>query len=492
MPREPADIRKDVGIVHAARVEHELDLPAVAAPRHAPVPQADKPCARGTGSPISAMTYEESRCLTNGAGRALTGLAHDLGDGDSMRFDETLPFLRAPYDFISEGCRRRGTDVFETRLMLRPTVCMRGRDAVHLFYNEARFIRKGAAPIRIQQSLLGHAGVQTLDGQEHRHRKHMFLEIMRPDRVAALLAVAERRWLSAVERWKPRREIVLYDELHELLTRAVCEWAGVPLAASEVSSRVSELTAMFDTAGAVGPRHWAARLARNRAERWCSRLIADVRAGRRSPAPDSAVAIIARHRQGDGKMIDARTAAVELLNVLRPTVAVSVFIVFAALALHVHPGARDELMRGDDAALGRFVQEVRRFYPFFPAAMARARQDFRWHGQHFHRGQRVLLDLYGTNHDGRIWNSPDAFDPSRFQDGQSPQDAFVPQGGGTYEHHHRCPGEGITVELMKQAVRWLLHEIQYEVPPQDLQIDRQRLPALPRSRFVMTNIRLAG
>jgi fatty-acid peroxygenase len=407
-----------------------------------------------------------------------------------MRFDETLPFLRAPYDFISEGCRQRGTDVFETRLMLRPTVCMRGRDAVQLFYNEELFFRKGAAPIRIQRSLLGHAGVQTLDGDEHRHRKHMFLKIMRADRVAALLAIAERRWLNAVERWKLRREIVLYDELHELLTRVVCEWAGVPLAASEVPARVFELTAMFDKAGAVGPPHWTARLARNRAERWCSRLIADVRAGRRSPASDSALAIIARHRQGDGKMLDARTASVELMNVLRPTVAVSVFIVFAGVALHVYPKVRDELTQGDDAALGRFIQEVRRFYPFFPAAMARARRDFRWHGQHFHRGQRVLLDLYGTNHDGRIWNSPEAFDPSRFQDRELPQDAFVPQGGGSYEDHHRCPGEGITVALMKQAVRLLLHRIRYVVPPQDLQIDRQQLPALPRSRFVMTNIRL--
>jgi hypothetical protein len=40
-------------------------------------------------------------------------------------------------------------------------------------------------------------------------------------------------------------------------------------------------------------------------------------------------------------------------------------------------------------------------------------------------------------------------------------------------------------------VHLLLHRIRYVVPPQDLQIDRQQLPALPRSRFVMTNIRRA-
>jgi fatty-acid peroxygenase len=438
-----------------------------------------------------SMTGPSTRNSSRGAGHTLTVRAHDLRDAQAMRFDETLPFLRAPYDFITEGCKRRGTDVFETRLMLRPTVCMRGLDAAQLFYDEALFIRKGAAPIRVQQSLLGHAGVQTLDGHAHRHRKQMFLEVTRPERVAELLAITERQWLIEVQRWEQLREIVLYDELHGLLTRAVCKWADVPLAESEVPARISELTAMFDQAGAVGPRHWAARLARNRAERWCGRLIANVRAGRHSPVPDSALAIIAAHRQADGTPLDIHTASVELLNVLRPTVAVSVYIVFAALALHVHPAARADLTRGDDAALGRFVQEVRRYYPFFPAAMARARQDFHWHGQRFHRGQRVLLDLYGTNHDKRAWKSPGTFNPSRFQDGRLQRDAFVPQGGGTYERHHRCPGEGITIALMKQAVRLLLHRIRYVLPPQDLQVDRQRLPALPRSRLVMSNIRLA-
>src|SRR3982751_2213170 len=104
-----------------------------------------------------------------------------------MRFDETLPFLRAPYDFISEGCARRGTDVFETRLMLRPTICMRGRAAADLFYDETHFSRQGAAPLRVQQSLLGRRGVQAIDGDAHRHRKQMFLEVLGTDRVAALL-----------------------------------------------------------------------------------------------------------------------------------------------------------------------------------------------------------------------------------------------------------------------------------------------------------------
>jgi fatty-acid peroxygenase len=54
--------------------------------------------------------------------------------------------------------------------------------------------------------------------------------------------------------------------------------------------------------------------------------------------------------------------------------------------------------------------------------------------------------------------------------------------------HHRCPGEWITIELMKQASEVLSRSIGYDVPEQDLRIDYSRLPALPRSRFIIKNV----
>jgi len=41
---------------------------------------------------------------------------------------------------------------------------------------------------------------------------------------------------------------------------------------------------------------------------------------------------------------------------------------------------------------------------------------------------------------------------------------------------------------MRQAVEVLTQWIRYEVPWQVLAIDRKRLPAVPRSGFVMNNI----
>ena len=138
-----------------------------------------------------------------------------------------------------------------------------------------------------------------------------------------------------------------------------------------------------------------------------------------------------------------------------------------------------------------FGQEVRRFYPFFPAIAARVRHSFEWKSMRFPRGRRVTLDLFGTDRDPLTWEEPDAVRPERFERSDGGLFGFVPQGGGEHAVHHRCPGEWITVELMKVATRFLTEAIAFEVPGQDLRINWARLPALPHSRFVMTNVRLA-
>jgi len=120
---------------------------------------------------------------------------------------------------------------------------------------------------------------------------------------------------------------------------------------------------------------------------------------------------------------------VELFNFIRPAVAIDRFITFSALALHEHPESFDVLQRdprGDDA----FVQEVRRFYPFFPFVVARVRADFEWEGLRFRRGTRTLLDIYGTNHDPRVWKDPERFRPERFDGWNGSAFNFIPQGSG--------------------------------------------------------------
>ncbi|MGQ7792884.1 cytochrome P450 [Faunimonas sp. B44] len=403
-------------------------------------------------------------------------------------FDSTLALMREGYRFIPNRCRRLGSDAFETRLMLRKAVCISGPEAAEMFYGGERFTRVGAMPNRVLALLQDRGSVQTLDGNAHRHRKAMFLAMMEPDARRRLCAVVERRWRERVAAAGPQ-EIMLFAMVREVLTGAVCEWAGVRVAEDEVPAATARFGAMIDNVSTFGPKHWRARLLRIRTERWIRREIERIRS--RGPSgKDDAAHRIAWHRGPDGNLLDTATAAVELINVLRPTVANARFIVWSALALHQHPEWRDRFASGDETDLDGFVQEVRRLSPFFPFVGGRVREPFDWRGRRFAKGEWVLLDLYGTNRDGRSFSDPDQFDPARFRQSQPTAFDLVPQGGGHHETSHRCPGEWLTIDLMKTAIRLLTRQMHYTVPPQDLSVALDRVPALPKSGFVMANVRL--
>ena len=388
--------------------------------------------------------------------------------------DDTLSLALEGYAFIGDRCRELGTDVFETRLVLQRTICMLGADAAQVFYDGDRMQREGAAPNRVQAALFGRGGVQALDGSAHRARKHLFISLLGPLEVERLRDLVLAGFRAARERWTGR--VVLFDEAQDILARAACAWAGLPL---DDERRIRDLISMIDGGAGAGPRNWRARVGRARAEWWIVRQLEQVRG--RTLAATGALRMFA------DSDLDARTAAACVLDVIRPTVAVARYMTFAALALHEYPHAT-ELVQSD-SLVEPFVQEVRRFYPFFPPVAARVRRAFDFHGVHFAEGSRVMLDLYGTNHDRRIWPEPEHFQPERFVAWRGDPFTLIPQGGGDVATGHRCPGETLTIEMMKTFVRFVTREISYDVPAQDLSVSLARIPALPASRFVIENVR---
>ena len=402
--------------------------------------------------------------------------------------DSSLALLSEGYTFVSSRCERYGTDIFETRLMLTRAICMLGEEAARIFYDADRFTRKNALPVTALTLLLDKGSVALLDGDAHRWRKKTFMSLMTPASIDRLVNAVDDRWRVCISHWEEMDEVVLHGAVQDVLCYAVCEWAGIPLAESEVKRRTREFAAMIDGAGAVGPRNWWGQYQRARTEDWVRHIIEDVRSGNLAVPTGSAAQAVALHRDLDGELLDPEVGAVELINLLRPTVAVARFVTFAALALHQHPDSRQRLQAGDEDYLQHFVQEIRRFYPFFPLVGGRVKQEFQWRGHHFDTGTWVLLDLYGTNHDRRIWGDPETFRPERFRDWNGSPFNFIPQGGGDHFSNHRCAGEWITVALMKRAVHLLVTAMRYGVPEQDLRISLSRMPAIPQSGFVINKV----
>jgi fatty-acid peroxygenase len=132
-----------------------------------------------------------------------------------------------------------------------------------------------------------------------------------------------------------------------------------------------------------------------------------------------------------------------------------------------------------------FAQEVRRHYPFFPALVARVQRDFEWQGLRFTRGQRALLDIFGTNHDPQVWPDPWRFDPVRFAHRTPGPFELIAQGGADAATHHRCPGEDVALQLMVLALDMYLHTMHYRVQPQSMRVRIHRLPAMPEGGFLI-------
>jgi fatty-acid peroxygenase len=402
--------------------------------------------------------------------------------------DSTLALLREGYSFIPERCKRLGADLFEARLMLTKALCMSGPEAAAQFYRRDRFTRRGCMPIATLTLIQDLGSVLTLDGEDHRRRKAMFMELMGPGRLGRIAELTAEHWRASVAAWERRDEVTLFHAAHVPLCGAICEWAGLTLAPDEVEQRAREFEAMVEGTGSVGPRNLRGHAMRFRNERWMRGVIGRIRSGELSVPQGSAAHVVAHHRDRNGELLPVKIAAVELINVLRPTVANARFVTYAAHALHQVPEWRERL-RASDEDLEPFVQEVRRFYPFIPLIGGRVIAPFTWRDHEFCEGDWVLMDLYGTNRDARTWEDPDAFRPDRFRDRAIGAFDMIPQGGGDHAETHRCPGEWLLIEQLKVIARLLAREMTYDVPEQDLGIDLGRMPALPDSRFVMRNVR---
>jgi fatty-acid peroxygenase len=313
--------------------------------------------------------------------------------------------------------------------------------------------------------------------------------MMTPPALQRMVEQFRAAWLAAVPLWG-ERQIVLQDEVSAMLALAAAAWAGMPLDPEQAPQLTRQLVAMIEQTGTIGPANWWAHHLRNQAERYWQDRIRSIRSGETAVPEGSAADLIARHRDLDGELLDETIAAVELLNVLRPTVAVARFVTFAALALHHHPQWRETFAGDGEELLRPFGHEVRRFYPFFPVIGGRARYDFAWQGHAFSKGDWVLLDLYGTNHDARLWPEPEAFQPERFVGWPGDPNTLIPQGAGDYATGHRCPGEWLTIALLEEAVRLLTRTVRYKVPAQDLTVALDQLPALPKSGFILQKTQL--
>src|SRR5699024_7280155 len=147
---------------------------------------------------------------------------------------------------------------------------------------------------------------------------------------------------------------------------------------------------------------------------------------------------------------------------------------------------RETFAASDESDLEPFVQEVRRYYSFFPVIAGRVNEPFSWGGHRFKKDNWVVVGIYGTCHDGRLWNNPDSFQPERCRGLDWAEDiyAVVAQAAAHQIWYLRWRGEWSTIGILKRAVRKLSLS-DFSMPLQDLSSPLIRMPALPRSGVIV-------
>ncbi|MCA1408755.1 cytochrome P450 [Ensifer sp. IC3342] len=394
--------------------------------------------------------------------------------------DSTLALLREGYAFISNRCDELGTDIFQSRLMLRSVVCMRGEQAARLFYDANDVTRVGSMPWTALRLLQDKDSVQQLDGPAHLRRKAMFIDITMDDAaVASLVERFRQHWLAHFGRRDGDYD--LREAANLILTKASADWMGIPLRWRDDDVKLArQLGQIIDCTGWPGPAAWLALASRRRIERWLITIVTALRDGSLEVPQGCALRQIGLdHRDADGERLSAEVAAVELLNLLRPIAAISRWIVFLALALARNPQWLERFRQGHDDEIEAFIEEVRRLYPFFPFVGARLTRSHDWRGYSLPEGSWLLLDLYGTTHDPRLFPSPMNFSAERKLTWRERDFRFIPHGGGRPEASHRCPGEKITVEIMTETVKVLCGPPPFRIMPASAEIPLSAIPASP-------------
>ncbi len=407
-----------------------------------------------------------------------------------MPFDSTVGFIKDGYLFISNRMRQYNTDIFTARFVGKKVTFLMGKEAAEVFYKEEYFKRKNVAPMRVQKTLFGKKGIQGMDGSLHKKRKSLFMSLLTPDYENELISILRLNLDRYSNRWEQNSSITLYKESQKVLFESVCQWVGIFYDNEEVDSYAESMGLMIYGFGRVGKLYRKGKAARNRMESWVRKNVIAVREGTLTVDKRSALYQMSMYVEENGKKLPPQIAAVELINIIRPIIAIATFITFEALAIINYPEVKEEIRKRDPLYREMFCQEVRRYYPFAPFVGAKVKRDFMWGNYIFKKNSLVILDLYGTNHDPKIWDKPEQFNPKRFSERESNLYDFIPQGGGKIQSGHRCAGDIITVKVMEVFADYLVNHLEYEVPQQNLSYSLKKIPTLPESGFVMNNIKI--
>lgn len=399
--------------------------------------------------------------------------------------------LKPSYTLLQEARDEANAPVVKVKALTKEVIAIYGKKAAEIFYNPKNFKREGAMPEVVLNTLFGQGGVQTLDGEEHRHRKNTFMDLMTPERIDAYHDILDKKMTAAFE--AEQGTFDLFSLSRRVLFAAVTEWAGInldDLSEEEIDDLSKYQISMISTSFTSPGEHIKGISDRKKSEKWAQRLIKEAR---ENPVPgkeDVALYAFAEATDLEGELLPVEVAAVELLNIIRPTLALTVWAALMGHALFSQDDIYNELKGDFDRLQDSFIQELRRYYPFFPMLPAISLQEVEVDGYIIPEDSWVALDIYGTNHDPRHIENPEIFKVDRYVDNAKDisyeeEYEMIAQGGGDFRSMHRCAGEWITLHTLRVLSDHLVNKFDFTIPDQDFEIALDQFPTYPKDGVLL-------
>ncbi|MEA5502194.1 cytochrome P450 [Halotia wernerae UHCC 0503] len=408
---------------------------------------------------------------------------------------ETIALAWDNHKFYRDRLQKYGS-VFKTHLFGKPVIAFIGPEAFTFFLDQKYFTREKANPQPIQE-LLDWESLPLLDGEQHRDRKNLILQAFTPqafDKYIPLIEEVATYYLKQWEQLGSFAWIPEYRKLSASLTNALFT-GGVPGPTSEAVGEIIETFVKGFTSVPINLRWNGYGKALQSRDKLLALIDKAIAHHRHQPQQDM-LGILLQTRREDGSSLTDEQLRREVLHLFFAAYGgIYISLTFLSMTLAQHPEmmmrAREEVNAHvpdgslnmerlqDLVYLKKIAYEIRRFYPINAATFfAQAKQECEFQNYRIPKGWGAVGGIHTTMHLPQVFPQPEQFKPCRFAPEQFaalPENSYVPHGGGAPDSH-RCPGEDLITVLIKVIAVHLLRKYNWELPPQNLELNCNLFP----------------
>lgn len=396
---------------------------------------------------------------------------------------EGFDLLSEGYSFFGNRAKLYNSSVVKTHLFFERTIALVGANEARLFYNKSRIIRtQEAVPWFMRDFIAPGTMNASLEGDPHYERKEVIMKSFSKDKLLQYLKKGQQGTRLYLDSWtRSTRVLEFRTEVRRLFVDIGMHlfWGFKLHRNDSFLVHMTDLltsihTDSFSFSSVPGMGMWHAHRARREIGSYLLPLIK--RSRNQTPRTVTLLDNLAQHKDSKSRKHLERAIVSDLISIVRSHFALGNIATFLMVSLANQPQIQARIKNEVESVIGdngleltvdeldqlqyleAVINEVRRYFPLTPILAARVKESFQYQGYCFPKGWRVILDVYGTHLDPRVWRDPFLFQPERWLRNSTE----VPQSEVNLNqqdrHNKLCIGERYSVLMLKLLISLMVRE----------------------------------